>query len=145
MDTINKDRRSALMKRVRQKDTAPELLVRRELHRRGLRYKVADRALPGHPDLSFPRYKSVIFVHGCFWHGHSCPLGRAPSSNVEYWRQKIESNRRRDQRVEQSLRALGWSVIVVWQCQLGIDLNRCAFFDRLAASVRDVSTPDSAQ
>lgn len=118
MDTLTPEKRSALMKRVKRSSTAPEVRLRKELHRRGLRYIVGDRRLPGTPDLVFPRYKAVIFVHGCFWHGHNCRSGQAPSSNVEYWLPKIEANRVRDARKETSLRDLGWRVFIVWVCQL---------------------------
>lgn len=136
MDTLTKERRSALMKVVRQKDTAPEMLVRRELHKRGLRYKIGDRKLPGSPDLSFPRYRTVIFVHGCFWHGHDCRLGKLPSSNIEFWTQKMEANRRRDARKEQTLRDRGWRVIIVWQCELEMEAGLCRLFDSLAQCIR---------
>jgi DNA mismatch endonuclease, patch repair protein len=139
VDTLTKDRRSALMKLVRQKHTAPELLVRSELHRRGLRFKVGDGALPGTPDLSFPRYKTIVFVHGCFWHGHSCRLGRPPSSNIEYWRLKIDSNRKRDARKEQLLSDLGWRVMVIWQCELRHNDSK-VLFDKLAYSIREGRT-----
>ena len=98
------------MKRVKQKHTAPELIVRKELHKRGLRYKIGDRRLPGRPDLSFPRYRVAIFVHGCFWHGHHCRLGKRPSTNIDYWVPKIMANRQRDARKEQALRERGWRV-----------------------------------
>ena len=117
-DTLSKERRSALMKRVKQKHTAPELTVRKALHKRGLRYKIGDPKLPGRPDLSFPRYRSVVFVHGCFWHGHECRAGRLPTTNTDYWIAKIEANRNRDARKEQALCDLGWRVFTVWQCQL---------------------------
>ena len=123
------------MKRVKQKHTAPELLVRKELHKRGLRYKIGDRRLPGRPDLSFPRYRVAIFVHGCFWHGHHCRLGRRPSTNIAYWVPKIAANRQRDARKEQELRELGWRVITLWQCELSADLRE-RLFNSLAASIR---------
>lgn len=84
----------------------------------GLRYVIGDKRLPGTPDLSFPKHKAAVFVHGCFWHGHDCRQGRAPSSNVGYWVPKIEANRARDARKEQGVRDLGWRVFTVWECQL---------------------------
>lgn len=106
------------MKRVNRSGTLPELTVRKALHRLGLRYVIGSRSLPGTPDLVFPRHKAVVFVHGCFWHGHECRQGRLPSSNIEYWRPKISGNRERDARKEQALIVLGWRVFTVWQCQL---------------------------
>lgn len=118
MDSLTPERRSALMKRVKRSDTKPELTLRKALHKMGFRYVIGDKRLPGTPDLAFPKYKAVVFVHGCFWHGHNCRQGRAPSSNVGYWVPKIEANRARDARKEQGLRDLGWRVFTVWECEL---------------------------
>lgn len=118
MDTLSPERRSALMKRVRRSNTKPEVTLRKELHRLGFRYVIGDKRLPGTPDLVFPKYKTAVFVHGCFWHGHDCRQGRAPSSNVEYWAPKIAANRSRDARKVQALRDLGWRVFTVWECEL---------------------------
>ena len=134
-DTLSKEQRSALMKRVKQKHTAPELTVRKALHKRGLRYNIGDRKLPGRPDLSFPRYGAVVFVHGCFWHGHDCRLGRRPSSNTDYWLPKIEANQRRDATKEGALRERSWRVFTLWQCQIEADLSGQGF-DSLAALIR---------
>jgi DNA mismatch endonuclease (patch repair protein) len=120
MDTLPADRRSALMKRVKQSNTRPEMTLRRELHRLGFRYIIGDRRLPGTPDLVLPRYRTAIFVHGCFWHGHACRQGRAPSSNLGYWLPKIAANQERDLRKKANLEALGWHVITVWECELRI-------------------------
>lgn len=136
-DTLSKERRSALMKRVKQKNTAPELVVRKSLHKRGLRYKIADPKLPGRPDLSFPRYRAAVFVHGCFWHGHDCRAGRLPTTNTAFWAPKIGGNRGRDMRKEEALREIGWRVFTVWQCQLGIDASD-RMLDDLAASIRSL-------
>ena len=106
------------MRQVGRKDTAPELLVRRHLHACGLRYKLHDKGLPGSPDLSLPKRSSVVFVNGCFWHGHSCRHGSvAAKRNAAYWAAKIDDNRRRDRRKQAELRALGWNVDVVWECE----------------------------
>jgi DNA mismatch endonuclease (patch repair protein) len=118
VDTLSPERRSALMKRVKRADTKPEVTLRKELHRLGLRYVIGDKRLPGTPDLVFPKYKAVVFVHGCFWHGHDCRQGRAPTSNTSYWAPKLAANRERDARKEQALRDLGWRVFTVWECQL---------------------------
>ena len=142
-DTLSRERRSALMKRVKQEHTAPELLVRKALHSRGLRYKVGDRKLPGRPDLSFPRYRVAIFVHGCFWHGHACRLGRPPTTNTDYWIPKIDANRKRDARKTQALRDLGWRVFTLWQCELGA-ADDGHFFDALAAAIRAAPSLDGS-
>jgi DNA mismatch endonuclease (patch repair protein) len=116
VDRLTSQARSQLMARVRSKDTTPELLVRRLLHRLGYRYVLHDKRLPGRPDLVFPSRKKVILVHGCFWHGHSCKLGTIPKTNSEFWREKFAANEARDQRQAAALRRAGWQVMVVWEC-----------------------------
>lgn len=107
------------MRQVRRKNTAPELAVRRYLHAAGLRYGLHASPLAGHPDLVLPRRKSVVFVHGCFWHGHDCSHGSIEAkTNTEFWRQKLASNVARDARQQALLRAAGWHVEVVWECQV---------------------------
>jgi DNA mismatch endonuclease (patch repair protein) len=110
--------RSALMKKVRQRDTAPELVVRRMLHARGWRYRLHAKHLPGTPDIVFPVRRALIFVNGCFWHGHACRLGRPPKSRAEFWEPKLAANRERDARKVRELAAIGWRVMTVWQCSL---------------------------
>ncbi|MCE2472549.1 MAG: DNA mismatch endonuclease Vsr, partial [Anaerolineae bacterium] len=102
-DTVSPEKRSQVMARVGSKDTKPELLIRKGLHARGFRYRLHVKSLPGKPDLVFPRYKSVIQINGCFWHGHACPRCRMPSSNTEYWNRKIARNMERDISNRQSL------------------------------------------
>jgi DNA mismatch endonuclease (patch repair protein) len=106
------------MRAVRQRDTAPELEVRRRLHALGVRYRVCPRDLPGRPDLANRAKGWALFVHGCFWHGHDCRLGTKPKANAEWWRAKIAANRERDERKKAALEALGLRVFVVWQCEL---------------------------
>ena len=106
------------MKSVGTRDTGPELLLRKALHRLGYRYRLHVKALPGRPDLAFPRRRKVIFVHGCFWHGHSCRWGRLPKSRTEYWGPKIATNCSRDRRTLRKVRAAGWQPLVVWQCEI---------------------------
>lgn len=109
------------MSRVRGKDTNPELMVRRLVHALGYRYRLHKRDLPGCPDLVFARRRKVIFVHGCFWHRHpdsSCKLARLPKSRLEFWVPKFEANVARDSRNEAELRARGWDVLVIWECEL---------------------------
>ena len=112
--------RSALMRSVGQAGTAPEMAVRRHLHRLGFRYRLNVRSLPGTPDIVLARFRTVVFVHGCFWHGHHCKHGAAVArTNAGYWREKIEANRARDDRKAQALRSLGWAVEIVFECRTG--------------------------
>lgn len=115
-DSISRRRRSELMSRIRSKDTQPELAVRRLLHALGYRYVLHDRRLPGKPDLVFPSRGKVIFVHGCFWHGHTCAKASKPKSNAAYWSAKIAGNKARHRRQSRALRALGWRVLIVFEC-----------------------------
>src|SRR5271163_4178763 len=118
-DNRTPEQRSATMRAVRGKNTTPELLVRKALHRLGYRYALHRRDLPGSPDLVFGSRKKVIFVHGCFWHGHHCTRGnRVPVHNRKYWVEKIGRNRKRDQKVARFLRQLGWKRKVIWECSL---------------------------
>lgn len=111
--------RSALMKSVGQTDTAPERLVRSFLHRRGFRFRLNVAGLPGRPDIVLPRYRTVIFVHGCFWHGHDCRHGNVQAkTNREFWTAKIAANRVRDERKAQQLQAAGWHVETIWECEV---------------------------
>ena len=105
------------MSRIRGRNTRPELLIRSMLHRRGYRFRLHRKDLPGTPDLVFPARRSAVFVHGCFWHGHDCPRGRPPSSNVVFWKEKISKNEQRDDRVRKQLRKAGWRVLEVWECE----------------------------
>lgn len=107
------------MRAVKATDTGPELAVRRLLFSLGYRYRLHRRDLPGNPDIVFPGSKAVIFVHGCFWHGHSCKRGaRVPKTNTDYWTQKIQLNVKRDETNMQKLKALGWQICVVWECEI---------------------------
>jgi DNA mismatch endonuclease, patch repair protein len=111
--------RSAIMRAVKSKDTAPEIQVRQFAHSLGFRFRLYRKELPGAPDLVFPRLKCALFVHGCFWHGHSCPRGdRLPKANAEYWREKIARNVSRDRQNIVKLRAIGWKTLVIWECDL---------------------------
>jgi len=118
MDTITKEQRSHVMSRIRSRDTAPELLVRRRLHAAGWRFRVCDRRYPGHPDVVLARAHTLIEVRGCFWHRHGCAHTSMPKSNVAFWMAKWSRNVRRDKRHEEEWRRLGWNVIVVWECAL---------------------------
>lgn len=117
-DIVSKETRSRMMAGIRGVDTAPERFVRSALHRTGLRFRLHAKNLPGRPDIVLPRWGCVVFVHGCFWHGHHCRLFRLPTTNPQFWHKKIEANRQRDQKVKRELRRLGWHVEVVHECQL---------------------------
>lgn len=117
-DIVTPEVRSRMMSGIRGKDTKPELIVRRGLHAMGLRYRLHDRNLPGCPDLVFPRYRAVIFVHGCFWHGHDCPAFKWPKTRPEFWREKISSNKARDLTQQKGLENSGWRVGVIWECEV---------------------------
>ena len=119
MDVHDKETRSYNMSRIKGKNTKPEELVRKFLFSQGFRYRKNDARLPGTPDIVLPKYKTVIFVNGCFWHGHSnCKYFVVPKTNTEFWLKKIETNRQRDARKISELQSLGWRVIVLWECQL---------------------------
>jgi DNA mismatch endonuclease, patch repair protein len=119
MDRLTPERRSALMSRIRGKNTAPEKILRTALRKAGYRFRTYVRNLPGCPDIVFPTRKKAIFVHGCFWHSHAkCRLGALPKSKLSYWKPKLQANVKRDQRNIRKLRRQGWGVLVVWQCNL---------------------------
>ena len=127
MDRISEERRSYNMSRVRSKNTGPEMVVRRLVYSLGYRYRLHDRSLPGKPDLVFKGSKKAIFVHGCFWHQHTsadCHGSRWPKSNVQFWSTKLKSNRDRDRRNQIALGELGWSVLVVWECEIERSLSK---------------------
>ena len=119
MGVETSEARSAIMRAIRSKDTAPEMVVRRIAHGLGYRYRLHRGSLPGKPDLVFPGRSKVIFVHGCFWHQHQCPRGsRIPKTNQDYWVTKLQKNETRDAKNQEQLRTLGWQVLVLWECQL---------------------------
>jgi len=119
MDVFSKDKRSRIMSRIGGKDTKPELIVRSLLHRMGHRFRIHRTDLPGNPDITLPKHKKVIFVHGCFWHGHiGCPRAKRPSTNEEFWQKKLDKNIQRDGENTARLVALGWTVLVIWQCEV---------------------------
>ncbi len=117
MDIFPREQRSRIMARIRGRDTGPELLIRSMLHRLGYRFRLHRKDLTGTPDIVFPARRSVVFVNGCFWHGHSCSRGHLPSSNVVFWERKIGKNKRRDHNARKQLRKEGWKVLTVWGCQ----------------------------
>lgn len=119
MDIVTPDKRSRMMAGIRGKDTKPEMVVRQLVHRLGFRFRLHRRSLPGSPDLVFPRFRKVLFVHGCFWHRHpGCRLAYTPKSNTKFWLTKLEANTRRDAATREALVALGWDVMIVWECEV---------------------------
>lgn len=139
-DVFTPEKRSEVMARIRGGGTKPELVVRSMLHRMGYRFTVngpLNRGLPGRPDLVLPRYRTVVFVHGCFWHGHEdCRDFRLPGTRREWWTAKIEGNRARDARVEAELRATGWHVITIWACALKTVESRAWLKGRLRGWIK---------
>ena len=129
-DIVDQATRSRMMSRIRNRDTAPEMAVRRELYSLGIRYRLHNGKLPGRPDIVIGRLRTVIFVHGCYWHRHpGCRLAYTPKSNVEFWQRKLEGNAKRDAENQARLAELGWRVIVIWECEIR---DRTALRERLA-------------
>lgn len=117
-DVFSPPKRQEIMRHVKSKNTAPEVKLRSLLHKNGFRFRLNRKDLPGKPDIVLPKYKAVIFVHGCFWHGHSCSRGHRPQTNIDFWNHKIGSNIARDKKDIELLEAQGWRVLVVWQCEI---------------------------
>lgn len=134
-DVCSKEKRSWIMSRVREKGTSPEIKVRSLTHRLGYRFRLHRKDLPGKPDLVFPARNKVIFVHGCFWHGHNCLRGkRVPKANTEYWIEKIGKNIARDAKKQAELRSLGWNILIVWECEL-------KNLDKVACEINEFLSP----
>ena len=136
-DKLNTQQRHHCMSRIRGKDTKPEVLVRKGLHARGFRFRLQDRNLPGRPDIVLPKYGVAIMVNGCFWHGHKgCRYATKPKSNIEFWETKIARNKHRDEVTAAHLEALGWTVIIVWECELRGKEKAEARIQTLAEEIR---------
>ncbi len=135
MDNLSKDVRHYNMSRIRSKNSKPEEVVRKYLFAKGFRYRKNVKKLPGCPDIVLKKYKTVIFVNGCFWHKHDCGRFVWPASNEEYWHKKIERNLERDDQVHQQLQALGWKVLIVWECELKTDAKE-ATMERLCLQIK---------
>jgi DNA mismatch endonuclease, patch repair protein len=135
-DVVDPVTRSRMMSGIRGKNTKPELTIRKALHARGFRYRIHCKDLPGNPDMCLPKYRAVIFVHGCFWHGHDCHLFKWPKTRPEFWKAKIERNQSVDSQVKDRLLSTGWRVATVWECSLR---GRAADqqFDNLVCSLSD--------
>lgn len=117
-DIYSKNKRSQIMSKISGKETKPEIIVRNFLFSKGFRYRKNDARLSGKPDIVLPKYKSIVFVHGCFWHGHNCPAGKLPETRKNFWKEKINDNIKRDKRNKLELEQQGWNVFIIWQCEL---------------------------
>jgi DNA mismatch endonuclease (patch repair protein) len=122
-DIYTKQKRSEIMSKISGKETKPEILVRKFLFAKGFRYRKNDERYPGKPDIVLPKYKTIIFINGCFWHGHNCPAGKLPETRKEFWMEKISGNIERDKRNKAKLEKQGWQVITIWQCELNNKLK----------------------
>lgn len=139
MDIFSKSKRSDVMSKISGKDTKPEILVRKYLFSKGFRYRKNAKDLPGKPDIVLPKYKAIIFVHGCFWHGHEdCKKSNLPTTNTEFWREKIGKNIERDKFNLINLNNKGWKVIIVWQCELK---NAAVIDNRLMKLTTEITNP----
>jgi DNA mismatch endonuclease (patch repair protein) len=119
MDTLTPEMRSWNMSRIRGKDTKPELFIRSLLHAMGYRFRLKNANIPGKPDIILPRYKAVVFVHGCFWHRHKdCKYAYTPKSRIDFWQKKFEANVQRDQEISEQLKQLGWHQLIIWECEI---------------------------
>ncbi|WPQ63420.1 DNA mismatch endonuclease Vsr [Chitinophaga sancti] len=137
-DVFDKEKRAAIMSKVKQKDTQPELIVRKFLFANGFRFRKNVTTLPGSPDIVLPKYKTAIFVNGCFWHGHKdCRHSNLPSSNREYWEKKVTRNIARDDTNVAKLESLGWRVIIIWTCEIGKKSQKEAFLNDLLNKLRN--------
>lgn len=132
-DIVCKEVRSKMMSGIRAKNTKPELIIRKGLFAKGLRYRLHDKKLPGKPDLVFPKFRVVLFVNGCFWHGHACDLFKIPSTNSDFWKNKIGTNQANDEKNKELLLAAGWRVVTIWEC--AIKGKRRLDFNTLISSV----------
>lgn len=152
-DVVDSKTRSRMMSGIRGKDTEPELIIRKKLHALGFRYKLHDKKLPGKPDMVFPKYKAVIFVNGCFWHGHNCHLFKWPSSREEFWRNKITRTQEKDKENIEKLLQGGWRILQIWECaikgkeRLSIDeiIEKTAFWlksSQLELDIRGISNKE---
>lgn len=140
VDVVDKATRSRMMSGIRGKNTQPEILIRHGLHRIGFRYRLHGSKLPGRPDIVLPKYKAVILVHGCFWHGHDCRYFKLPSTRTDFWHGKIDGNRARDGRNTDSLLTAGWRVCIVWECAVrGRDADTEKVCNKVARWIRGKS------
>ena len=140
-DTMTPEQRSRCMSAVKGKDTKPEMIVRKYLFSKGLRFRLHVRSLPGNPDIVLPKYKTVVFINGCFWHGHEgCKYSHMPKSNVEFWENKIIANLSRDEANEIKLKQMGWQVIRVWECEIKKVQDRTKTLEKLYNRLKGISS-----
>ena len=135
-DIFSSQKRSDIMSKISGKNTKPEILVRKFLFSKGFRYRINVKTLPGKPDIVLPKYKTVIFINGCFWHGHNCKKGKLPSSNIDFWKEKISNNKSRDDKNSDLLVKLGWKVIIIWQCEVSKIDNRIKILNKLLEDIK---------
>lgn len=138
MDIVDKQTRSRMMSNIRSKNTKAEIAIRKRLFAAGFRYRLFDPRLPGKPDIVLPRYKTVIFIHGCFWHGHNCPLYKIPTTRTEFWKNKLEGNRKRDLLNKKKLMKMSWRIVSVYECSWRLcKIDQDARFDQISSRVID--------
>lgn len=143
-DFLTPEQRSERMSRIRSRNTSPELALRRALHALGLRFRVNDKRLPGKPDIVLPRFRTVVMVHGCFWHRHGgCKVATTPKSNTEFWQAKFDRNVERDERNARELEASGWRVIIAWECELGSQQRVAAAAASIAEAIGHPRRPST--
>ena len=135
-DIFSSQKRSDIMSKISGKNTKPEILVRKFLFSKGFRYRINVKTLPGKPDIVLPKYKTVIFINGCFWHGHNCKKGKLPSSNIDFWKEKISNNKLRDDKNSDLLIKLCWKVIIIWQCEVSKIDNRIKILNKLLEDIK---------
>ncbi|MCA2992530.1 DNA mismatch endonuclease Vsr [Gemmatimonas sp.] len=128
------------MAAIKRRDTQPEMRLRRALHATGFRFRLDRRDLPGSPDIVLPKYRTAIFVHGCFWHRHNCRFFKWPKTRAEFWREKLNGNVERDRRTMRSLRRLGWQVLVIWECELRENASSSSTLSCIFASLHSAKT-----
>ncbi|MGI9056416.1 MAG: very short patch repair endonuclease [Pyrinomonadaceae bacterium] len=134
-DIVSRSKRKEMMSRVKQRHTKPEIIVRKLLHRLGYRFRLHNKKLPGTPDIVLPKYETVIFVHGCFWHQHeNCRKARRPTSNVEFWNEKLDKNIERDKQKESELKKAGWKILTIWDCEIKVEITLIKRINRVLES-----------
>jgi DNA mismatch endonuclease (patch repair protein) len=135
-DIFPSEKRSLIMASIKGKNTRPELSVRKALFKAGLRYRINNKALIGSPDIVLAKYRTLIFVHGCFWHGHNCKKGNLPNSNTLFWSTKISKNKVRDRQIVEKLEHLGWNVIEIWECQVSSNEKKAKTMGEVIVTIK---------
>lgn len=136
-DIFTKEKRSEIMSKISVKETKPEILVRKFLFENGFRYRKNDKRYPGKPDILLPKHKTIIFINGCFWHGHNCPAGKLPETRKGFWEEKINGNIERDRKNKMELEKQGWKIITIWQCGLKNKTVRGKTFNELLNAIHN--------